>query len=205
MKQGYFIPSTHHIVETDIKRSQFITHIGHATHRAEAEAFIKQLRLTHPQATHVCWAYIAGAPNTTVTSMSDDGEPSGTAGRPMLNALQHSGLGEVVVAIVRYFGGTKLGTGGLQRAYGGCVKDALATLPTQEKIAQATLALECGYEFEALVRHLLTHYQAQLIQCDYGEKISMQLLVAVDQYEALKADFINRSSGAIQVKQSLEK
>lgn len=205
MKQGYFIPSTHHIVETDIKRSQFITHIGHATNRAEAEAFIKQLRFTHPQATHVCWAYIAGAPNTTVTSMSDDGEPSGTAGRPMLNALQHSGLGEIVAAVVRYFGGTKLGTGGLQRAYGGCVKEALATLPTQEKIAQTTLVLECGYEFEALIRHLLTHYPAQLVQCDYGEKLSMQLLVAIDQCEVLKADLINRSAGAIQVKQSLEK
>lgn len=73
------------------------------------------------------------------------------------------------------------------------------------KIAQTTLVLECGYEFEALIRHLLTYYPAQLVQCDYGEKLSMQLLVAIDQCEALKADLINRSAGAIQVKQSLEK
>jgi uncharacterized YigZ family protein len=199
MNSGYFIPTAHHVVETDIKRSQFITHITHVSNRQEAEAFIKQLRHEHPQATHVCWAYIAGAPNTTVISMSDDGEPSGTAGRPMLNALQHSGLGEVVAAVVRYFGGTKLGTGGLQRAYGGCVKEALATLPTQEKIAHTQLLVECGYEFEAMVRHLLTHYQATLQDCDYSQAITMQVLVALAHAESLKTDLINRSSGTIHI------
>ncbi|WP_020560482.1 YigZ family protein [Thiofilum flexile] len=200
MNQGYFIPMTHHKVETEIKRSQFITHIGHVSNRPEAEAFIKQLRLTHPQATHVCWAYIAGAPNTTVMSMSDDGEPNGTAGRPMLNALQYSGLGEIVAVVVRYFGGTKLGTGGLQRAYGGCVKEALLTLPTQEKIAQVSLLIECGYEFEALVRHVLQQYNALLEQCDYGQNITLQLQVALEQVNALTAELTNRSSGAIHSK-----
>ena len=200
MNTGYLIPSTPHKIETDIKRSQFITHIGHVTNRAEAEAFIKHLRQEHPQATHVCWAYIAGAPNTTVTSMSDDGEPSGTAGRPMLNALQYSGLGEIIAAVVRYFGGTKLGTGGLQRAYGGCVKEALATLPTQEKIAQVLLVIECGYEFEAMVRHLVNHYDAELAHCDYGQTIIMQVLVALSHSAMLQTELVNRSSGTIHVK-----
>ncbi|MDO6805248.1 YigZ family protein, partial [Wenyingzhuangia sp. 1_MG-2023] len=113
MTSVYAVPvtPTPHISELEIKRSQFITFVGQASDRAAAEAFIRSVRQLHPQARHVCWAYIAGAPDTTVMSMSDDGEPSGTAGRPMLKVLQHSGLGEIVVAVVRYFGGIKLGTG----------------------------------------------------------------------------------------------
>lgn len=197
MKTGYFIPSTHHIVETEIKRSQFITYIGHASSRLEAEAFIKQLRQEHSQATHVCWAYIAGTPDTTVTSMSDDGEPSGTAGRPMLNALQHSGLGEIVAAVVRYFGGTKLGTGGLQRAYSGCVKEAITTLPTHEKKPQIILDFQIDYSHEALVRYLVTKYQAQLTKCEYEQLITTQIIVNVDQSELLKHDLINATAGQI--------
>ena len=199
MDTGYHIPSASLMVETSIKKSQFITHIGHATSRFEAEAMIRALRLQHPQATHVCWAYIAGAPNTTVMSMSDDGEPSGTAGRPMLNALQHSGLGEIVVAIVRYFGGTKLGTGGLQRAYSGCVKDALAILTTHEKVAQQPFKLQSPYALEAMIRHLIDHHHAMLLQCNYDQALQLEGTIALANYELFKAELINRSSGVIQV------
>ena len=111
---SYQMPAQAHQVELEIKRSKFLTFAAPAVNRKEAEGFIRSLRDKHPQANHVCWAYIAGPPNTTIRSMSDDGEPSGTAGMPMLKVLEYSGYGDIVVAVVRYFGGTKLGTGGLQ-------------------------------------------------------------------------------------------
>ena len=101
-------PAREHCAELEIKRSRFIALVDSAKDREQALQFLQQVRQQHPQARHVCWAYIAGSPQTTVRSMSDDGEPSGTAGRPMLSVLEHSEMGEVVVAVVRYFGGIKL-------------------------------------------------------------------------------------------------
>ena len=137
MDRDFFTPAALHTEELSIKKSRFITCVGPACNRDQAEHFIRQMRLQHPQASHVCWAYIAGAPETTIMSMSDDGEPSGSAGRPMLNVLMHSGLGEVVATVVRYFGGTKLGIGGLQRAYSQAVSDALKNIELHKKNGSA--------------------------------------------------------------------
>src|SRR5690606_7146777 len=104
------------------------------------------LRAEYPDATHNCWAFVAGPPGDTASiGMSDAGEPHGTAGRPMLDVLLHSDVGEVVAVVTRYFGGTKLGTGGLVRAYGGAVQHALAELPTTLHVERTRLAFTTGY------------------------------------------------------------
>jgi uncharacterized YigZ family protein len=196
MTTSYSIPSASHQYEFEIKRSKFICYVGWANGRAAAEAFIQSVRAEHPQARHVCWAYIAGAPNTTVMSMSDDGEPSGTAGRPMLKVLQYSGLGEIVVAVVRYFGGIKLGTGGLQRAYSDAVAGALEHLPLTLQVARTTVELVYDYALESQIRHILSKYDAANEQVTYTEQVNMLVDVADADLPAFQMDVVNQTSNA---------
>src|SRR5690625_3641612 len=140
-KKRYPIPARTHRVEQEIQRSRFITTVAHAPTIEEARAFIDSIREEFPDATHNCWAFAAGPPgDTAAIGMSDDGEPHGTAGRPMLTALLHGGVGEIAAVVTRYFGGTKLGTGGLVRAYTSSVQQALESLPTRERVDRTTLA-----------------------------------------------------------------
>ena len=119
-------------VEQTIKRSRFIASVGHTPGVEEAKAFIEQIKAEFEDARHNCWAYCAGAAGSTDRiGASDDGEPHGTAGRPMLTAVTHSGIGEVTVVVTRYFGGILLGTGGLVKAYQSSVKMALEGVPTR--------------------------------------------------------------------------
>ncbi|GAB3028607.1 YigZ family protein [Bowmanella dokdonensis] len=195
----YPIPAGSHQYEFDIKRSRFICFVGQAQSRPQAEDFIRDLRRQHPQAAHVCWAYIAGAPDTTVMSMSDDGEPSGTAGRPMLNVLLHSGLGEIAVAVVRYFGGIKLGTGGLQRAYSDAVTGALKDLPTRLRVPRSALMLTFDYALESQVRHILGQFDTDNEQIDYGQQVSVRLNIAQNDQQACIQMLTNQSAGTIQI------
>ncbi len=134
MSEAYLVPNLApdeiHREEDVVRRSRFIVSIARVSSTEEAKAFIERIRAEHPTATHNCWAFNAGAPEDTAqVGASDDGEPQGTAGRPMLTVLLHSGVGEIVAVVTRYFGGTLLGTGGLVRAYQGSVKQGLDSLP----------------------------------------------------------------------------
>ena len=114
----YKIPATLHRTEEKIKRSRFIATVAHASTEKDVKTFISMIKKEFPDATHNCWAYVAGPPGDTArVGMSDDGEPHGTAGKPILTVLLHSEIGEIVAVVTRYFGGTKLGKGGLVRAY----------------------------------------------------------------------------------------
>ena len=134
MTEGYLIPKLAsgeiHRDEDVVRRSRFIVSIARVSSTEEAKAFIERIRAEYPTATHNCWAFNAGAPEDTAqVGASDDGEPQGTAGRPMLTVLLHSGVGEIAAVVTRFFGGTLLGTGGLVRAYQGSVKLGLDSLP----------------------------------------------------------------------------
>src|SRR5215217_5406636 len=131
----YLIPAERHRTHEEIERSKFVTTVAPAPTIDDAQAFLAAMRAEFPDATHNCWAYVVGPPgSTTRIGMSDDGEPHGTAGRPMLTMLLHGGLGDVAAVVTRYYGGTKLGTGGLVRAYGGAVQEALLGLPRAERV-----------------------------------------------------------------------
>ena len=199
MSRRYSIPAEHRSFDFEIKRSQFLTRLGRAGSRDEAEAFVRSVREQFPDARHVCWAYIAGAPDTTVRSMSDDGEPSGTAGRPMLNALQHSGIGEVVVAVVRYFGGIKLGTGGLQRAYGDAVTGVLTDLPLLERVPRKALQIHYDYALESTIRNLLGSYDVVLGETLWANQVSMQLQVAEECSTEFMQHLSDRCSGQVRI------
>ena len=160
----------------DVKRSKFHCHIERADHPEAAQQLVARLRLQYPDASHVCSAYIAGQPgNTTLIGCSDDGEPSGTAGKPMLNVLLHGDVSFVAAAVVRYFGGTKLGTGGLARAYGGAVTEAMALLQREVQRILVQASFKLPYAFEAQARHLLQKYQGELAAVQYAEQVELQI------------------------------
>jgi len=127
----------------------------------EAQEFLREMNDEFPDATHNCWAYLIGAPGSTDRiGMSDAGEPHGTAGRPMLTVLQHSGVGDIAAVVTRYYGGTNLGTGGLVKAYGGTVQLALATMSRAQRIEFAGLTVVVGYESISAVRQLLARFES---------------------------------------------
>lgn len=185
--------------ELVVKRSQFLAFVGNVADRQQADAFVKRLRMQHPQANHVCWAYIAGSPDSTERSMSDDGEPSGTAGMPMLKVLQHSGLGDVVVAIVRYFGGTKLGTGGLQRAYSDAVSQVLDGLPTSLKVSRVNMQLEYAYSFDGAISRILARFDVIDIKQRYQSSVLCTFAVAQSDIKGLSSALINATSDNISI------
>ena len=195
----YNVPAQSIEVEEVIKNSQFITRVRNVATAQAAKAFIKELNQTYPDATHHCWAYIVGNPqSTTLLGCSDDGEPSGTAGKPMLNVLQHAAIGDIVAVCSRYYGGTKLGTGGLTRAYGGGVKLALQSLPLKAKVEYQQLQFEIEYAQQKDCEHLLKDFQIENLQLDYQTKIQVNLDIAVEQVKLLKQALTNKFKGQIE-------
>ena len=131
----YLIPKSAVVFEEEIKKSRFITYLQHTEGLEQAKAFWAEIKAQHPNARHHCWAAVAGRPtDSQQLGFSDDGDPAGTAGKPMLSALQGSQIGEISAVVVRYYGGILLGTGGLVRAYGNGVQQALKLLETERKV-----------------------------------------------------------------------
>lgn len=174
----YLIPARAHRVEEVILKSRFITVGAHAPSPESSQAFLAEIRQEFPDATHHCWAYVAGPPGSTLSiGMSDDGEPHGTAGRPMLNALLHSEVGEIVAVCIRYYGGTKLGTGGLSRAYSGGVKLLLESLPTVERVDRVGLQVVIDYASVDAARRLFEELEAIVEVEEYGERVEYILAI----------------------------
>ncbi len=153
--------------ELVIKKSRFIARVEPMTDRAAAQAVVASLRAEHPGAAHVCWALLAGGQSAAV----DDGEPSGTAGRPMLDVLRHQDLEGVLATVVRYFGGVKLGAGGLVRAYTDSVAQALLKAHKVPIVRQRALRCEVPYALEGLVRRALDNAGATLREVRHGESV----------------------------------
>ncbi len=166
MSSRYNIPQPgQHRSEEIIKRSRFIATVAWAPDVGAAKAFIGAIKAEFSDATHNCWAYAAGPPgDTAAVGFSDDGEPHGTAGRPMLNALLHSGIGEAAVVVTRYFGGVKLGSGGLVRAYSGATVLGLEATPLREKITPARLKLSLDYTLITQFKRALEGFEAVIIE-----------------------------------------
>lgn len=177
-RHGFPVPSRVHRVEEVILRSRFVTTLARAPSADAAHSFIQRIRDEFPDATHNCWAFVAGPPGSTRSvGMSDDGEPHGTAGRPMLTTLLHAGIGEVVAVCTRYYGGTKLGTGGLSRAYSGGVKLGLESLPVEELLARARLEIMVGYPHLDGLQRLLDEVGGEVEHEGYSASVRYVALV----------------------------
>ena len=192
----YPIPATVHRVQETIQRSRFITTVSHAPGSTVAREFVKQIRSEFPDATHHCWAFVAGPPgSTSQVGASDDGEPHNTAGKPMLNALLHSGVGEIVAVCTRYYGGVKLGTGGLSRAYSSGVKLALDLLPTEPKIDRVAVEIVIGYETVTELHRIMTDMEVVVESEDYGERVRFRCGVPAVGFETFSAAVADATNG----------
>jgi uncharacterized YigZ family protein len=184
-------------VEETIQRSRFITTLAHAPDPEAAHAFVETVRSEFPDATHNCWAFVAGAPgSTTRIGMSDDGEPHGTAGRPMLTTLLHADVGEIVAVCTRYYGGVKLGTGGLSRAYSGGVVLALETLPTEERVERVSIDVTVGYPDVDAIQRLVEERSLPVEEEVFGAEVRYRLGVPVEEVEELRARIADLTRGA---------
>ena len=181
----------HH--ELVIKKSRFIACVEPVSGREEAQARVAQLKVEHPDAAHVCWALLAGGQS----AAHDDGEPGGTAGRPMLEVLRHQALEGVMASVVRYFGGVKLGAGGLVRAYTDAVAQALLTAEKIPLIQQAQLACSVPYALEGLVRRELELAQAQLLEVAHGSVVSLRFALPETHAVALMAQLSESGRGQL--------
>ena len=193
---SYQVPADTIVVEQELKKSRFIASAGRASNKAEAVSFIQAVKRTFPDASHNCWAYIAGEPNNTVEiGMSDDGEPQGTAGKPMLNVLQHKGIGEIVVVVTRYFGGVKLGAGGLVRAYSNAVQAVMEELPLAEVVAVKEAQLQFPFAHESAIRRLLESLDIIIVETGYQDNVLMHLKVPENKADELEQKAVNQTHG----------
>ena len=197
MSERYFIPSQAvYRVEELIKRSKFITTIAHAANAEAAKLFITEIKAEFPDATHNCWAYAVGPPGDTAqVGFSDDGEPHGTAGRPMLHALLHNNVGELAVVVTRYFGGIKLGAGGLVRAYSGAVANALVALPVQEKIFPVKVRLQVEYSHITQLKRLFSKYEVKVDEEIFSQNAEYIISMPHEFFSAFNDQVIELTAG----------
>ena len=196
----YPIPARTHRVQEEILRSRFITTVGYAPTVPEARAFIQAIRQEFPDATHNVWAYVVGPPGSTAQiGYSDDGEPHGTAGRPAFTVLQHSGIGDIVAVVTRYFGGTKLGKGGLVRAYSNGVKLALESLPLAEHRAMTQLQARIPYAFITPLQRLLPDYEAEIASQDFGTDVTYLLRLPEERVQPFIDAVVGLTHGAARI------
>ena len=179
--------------ELVIKKSRFIACIQPVADRASAQAVVQQLWAQHPDATHICWALLAGGQSAAV----DDGEPSGTAGRPMLEVLRHHDMEGVLATVVRYFGGVKLGAGGLVRAYTDAVAQALQRAEKVPLRRLCTQQCAVPYALEGWMRRQLEQSAAVLLAVEHQTQVKMQWQIAEDAMQSLAARINEAGQGRV--------
>ena len=185
--------------EAKVQRSRFIAAAGPADSEEAAKAFIENMARRYHDSRHVCHGWRLGFHPSPVENRSDAGEPSGTAGEPILAAIRKLDLTDVVVVVVRYFGGVKLGTGGLQRAYGGAAELALSAAPVREVLLGREFTLEFPYSFQKTLRHLLESHRGQILAEEYGESVQWKIWLPHSAWQALEAELTEASAGTVRL------
>ncbi|MGD1994120.1 MAG: YigZ family protein [Anaerolineae bacterium] len=193
----YLIPARETRIEMRVSNSRFIATIAPAFSVEDARAFIDRIRQEFSDATHNVPAYVIGHGATVIAHANDDGEPSGTAGRPALAVLRGSGLGDAVVVVTRYFGGTKLGTGGLVRAYSDAVRQVLVATPRAMKLPTHTAVVEMPYGAYEQVRRLVPAHRGQVVDAVFAADVTLTVQLPVDSFAAFQAALQELSRGQV--------
>lgn len=202
MSSRYLIPAAFHRAEDAIKRSRFIVSMDHAPDTDTAKAFVTRIKEEFPDATHNCWAFAAGPPGGTAhVGMSDDGEPNSTAGKPMLNTLLHSDVGEIAAVVTRYYGGTKLGTGGLVRAYSGMVQLGLESLTTKEKVDTTQIIATIPYQAVTLFKRMLPDYEVEVDDEVFSTDAQFHLTLPVEHLDTFSTQLAELTDGKANITQ----
>ena len=203
MSEAYktvYIGDTAEIVE---KKSRFIAVVEHVESEEEAISFIEAVRKKHWNATHNCYAYIIGN-NQPLMRCSDDGEPSGTAGRPMLDVLAGAQLCNIVVVVTRYFGGTLLGTGGLVRAYSGAVKAGLEGSMLITRRLAKKLEISCDYTWLGKIQYLAAQMKLRTLETEYSDAVKIVLLVPVQDSGRFSKQVAEATNGQVEAVETAE-
>jgi uncharacterized YigZ family protein len=199
MSERYSIPAGESLIELQIKNSRFISRAGYTPSVDEARAFIDKIKAEEVGCSHAVYAFAVGHGATVIHGMSDAGEPSGTAGRPALAVVKGSGLGDVTVVIVRYFGGTKLGTGGLVKAYTEAAQLALAELPLTEKVERKKVVITVPYGFYDYCSRLIETYHGQIESENFAIEVTLRLIFTVDDLPDFEAALAEATRGQVGV------
>lgn len=197
MSRQYPIPAQQTRTEIEVKNSRFIATAAPAFTIDEAKQFIAGIKAEFRDATHNVPAFLVGHGPSVTAHCHDDGEPSGTAGRPLLMVLQGSGLGDVALVVTRYFGGTKLGTGGLVRAYTDAAKAVLAVLPRAEKVPTHVIMMVLPYHLLERVRLLLAQFHGRVLEETFTADITVAAQLTVDQFPAFQAALGEMTHGTL--------
>ena len=179
-----------------IKGSRFITTVRPVSSRAEVDAFLEAMREEFRDATHNCYAFRLGDDPQNMR-YSDDGEPSGTAGRPILAEIDGRGLTDVAAVVTRYYGGTKLGTGGLMRAYGGAAAETLDLAEIVERLVVDSLVLRFDYGLTGPIQGVLTAQNLEPVRADYGSEVEMELAVPIARTATVRAELVEATGGSV--------
>jgi uncharacterized YigZ family protein len=196
--ERYAIPAGEARAEIEVLNSRFIATAAPVFSVDEARAFVARIRSEFPDATHHVPAYVVGHGASTMAHCSDDGEPANTAGRPALAVLQGSGLGDVAVVVTRYFGGTKLGTGGLVRAYGDAVRAVLEVLPRAQKVATHTLLVVVPYALFERLRLAVEIHAGQILEEAFAAEVSVTARFPVERVPGFQSEVQELSGGRVQ-------
>jgi uncharacterized YigZ family protein len=192
------IPAQETRVEIKVMNSRFIATIAPVFSVDEAKAFIARIKAEFADASHNVPAYFIGHGNSVVAHCHDDGEPSGTAGKPALAVLRGSGLGDVAVVVTRYFGGTKLGTGGLVRAYGDAVRKVLEITPRAAKVATHSVTMALPYPLFEQARRLVEAHHGQILDQDFGADVMLTVRFVVEDLSPFQDALRELSNGTLQ-------
>ena len=195
MSEGYPIPAGRHRREVVVLRSRFIATVEHTPTVEEAKAFLAEQREEFPDASHHVHAFVVGYGASVTLGTSDDGEPTGTAGRPTLLVLENAGVGDVCVVTTRYFGGTKLGTGGLVKAYTEACQVALADLPTIDKVERVGVVVRLPYGHYDSFRRLLLEPEVIVENEEFDSAVTLRLTVVERVLEPLAKQLADLTAG----------
>lgn len=197
MSDERIIPARQIETELTDRNSHFIASGAPAFSVNEAKTFIQAIKKKYPEATHHVPVYIIGHGSSIIEHCSDDGEPSGTAGRPALGVLKGSGMGDIVVVITRYYGGTKLGTGGLVRAYSDSVRQLLNALPRAKKLATTSLLFVIPYPLYEQTHIIIQNHRAEVLNKAFGADITLSVRIADEEMNSFKEQLIELTRGQI--------
>lgn len=191
------VPAGSAVAEHSVKASRFISQTWLVHDRREVDACLEQVRVQHPHATHRVYAFVIGPQQHELLGQSDDGEPHGTAGRPVLEILRGSGLRNCLVTVLRYFGGTRLGTGGLVRAYGDAAREVLALTPVSEYRQLTEAMLNVPYSLHEQIRRLLLTAAVEIRSEHFSETVLLELGVPAGELNELEEAIRDVSRGTL--------
>jgi uncharacterized YigZ family protein len=193
---GYKVLAAPIFLEKEEKRSEFLAYLHPVSSREESLEWVNYYREKYSDANHVCWAYVIGNTRQPLTqAFSDDGEPSGTAGKPMLHVLTEREVGNSVAIVVRYFGGVKLGAGGLVRAYSGAVSEAVNLATLVQVIPKTQINVTISFAREAKIRHLIEQVKGTILAVNYTQDVALEIELAVADKDEFCRRAIEETSG----------